>query len=98
MSAGSRPLFDTYLIVDWSSNSSPKRGADSIWPGWTRRADGSAETLNPSIRAEASRMVLDLLRRWVADGDRILVGFDLVSDEARSVTGLDLVIDGGCVL
>lgn len=24
-------LFDTYLIVDWSSNSTRKRGKDSIW-------------------------------------------------------------------
>lgn len=69
-------LFDAYLIVDWSSNLSPKKGADSIWIGWTRRADGSAKTLNPSTRAEASRMVLDLLRRWAADGDRILAGVD----------------------
>ena len=25
------PLFDGYLIVDWSASSSPKRGKDSIW-------------------------------------------------------------------
>jgi 3(or 17)beta-hydroxysteroid dehydrogenase len=79
------PLFDAYLIVDWSSNSSPKRGADSIWFGWTRRRDGSAETRNPSTRAEASRMVLDLLRRWAADGDRIFVGFDFAYGYPRGL-------------
>lgn len=79
------PLFDSYLIIDWSSNSSPKRGADSIWLGWTRRADGSAETRNPSTRAEACRMVLDLLRRWTAEGDRILVGFDFAYGYPRGL-------------
>ena len=78
-------LFDAYLIVDWSSNSTPKKGADSIWLGWTRRADGSAETRNPSTRAEACGMVLDLLRRWVAEGDRILVGFDFAYGYPRGL-------------
>ena len=27
----SRNIFDAYLIVDWSANATPKRGADSIW-------------------------------------------------------------------
>lgn len=78
-------LFDVYLIIDWSSNSTPKKGADSIWLGWTRRRDGSAETRNPSTRAEACRMVLDLLRRWVAEGDRILVGFDFAYGYPRGL-------------
>lgn len=78
-------LFDAYLIVDWSSNSSPKKGADSIWLGWTRRRDGSAETLNPSTRAEASRKVFELLRRWTADGDRVLVGFDFAYGYPRGL-------------
>lgn len=69
-------LFDAYLIVDWSSNSSPKKGADSIWLGWTRRRDGSEETLNPSTRAEAFSNVVALLRQWTSEGDRVFVGFD----------------------
>src|SRR5687767_14324107 len=69
-------LFDTYLIVDWSSNSSPKRGSDSIWLGWTRRRGKSAGTLNPSTRAEAASKVAELLRQWTAEGDRVFVGFD----------------------
>ena len=78
-------LFDTYLIVDWSSNAKRKKGKDSIWLGWTRRRDGSAETLNPSTRAEASRKVLDLLRRWTAEGDRVLVGFDFAYGYPRGL-------------
>ena len=27
-------IFDNYIAVDWSANSSPKSGADSIWIAW----------------------------------------------------------------
>lgn len=63
-------LFDRYVMVDWSANSTPKRGRDSIWV-----ADSAASgPVNPSTRAAA----MDLVRSIVAEagGDRLLVGFD----------------------
>lgn len=70
-------LFDAYLMVDWSSNSRPKRGRDSIWLGWWSCRDrDSFGKANPRTRAEAKRLVLDLLRQWKENGERVLVGFD----------------------
>lgn len=59
-------LFDAYVVVDWSANQSPKRGADSIW--WS---DGQ-RAWNPSTREEATEQLRTYLRR----GRRVLVGFD----------------------
>lgn len=69
-------LFDAYLIVDWSSNSNPKQGADSIWLGWGRRDQDRVETANPRTRVEAKALVLALLLQWSREGLRVLVGFD----------------------
>jgi precorrin-8X/cobalt-precorrin-8 methylmutase len=35
------PLFDAYIIVDWSASSTPKTGADSVWLSGLER-DGAA--------------------------------------------------------
>jgi hypothetical protein len=64
-------LFDAYLAVDWSASSSPKRGRDSIW---LCRHGSPPE--NPSTRREATHRVRELLEQLVADGKRVLVGFD----------------------
>jgi hypothetical protein len=69
-------LFDAYLMVDWSSNSTPKQGADSIWLGWMSRDQERTETANPRTRAEAKALVLDLLLQWSRQAQRVLVGFD----------------------
>ncbi|MGA2716845.1 MAG: hypothetical protein ABSG41_27465 [Bryobacteraceae bacterium] len=37
--------FDEYLIVDWSANSCPKRGKDSIWYCLLCRRKGLLETI-----------------------------------------------------
>lgn len=67
----SRP-FDRVVVVDWSANATPKRGADSVWIG-VRYADGrSLEPVNPATRAEATALLLDLLDA----PQRTLVGFD----------------------
>ena len=65
------PLFDTYVIVDWSANSVPKRRADSIWIC----AHGD-EPFNVPTRAEAKIRLEELLADSVAGGQRVLVGFD----------------------
>jgi precorrin-8X/cobalt-precorrin-8 methylmutase len=64
-------LFDTYVAVDWSASSVPKRGKDSVWIGVSGR-----EPVNPATRTEACAIVGDLLRREAAAGRRALVGFD----------------------
>jgi precorrin-8X/cobalt-precorrin-8 methylmutase len=71
-------IFDAYLIVDWSANSSPKKGKDSIWlANATRSSDGVAiQTENLCTRAAAEARAVALLRGHVEASRRVLVGFD----------------------
>lgn len=65
-------MFDRFVVVDWSANSTPKRGRDSIWIAVLDR-DGVVVS-NPSTRAAAERYVTELVA-----GDtsaRTLVGVD----------------------
>lgn len=73
------PVFDAYVMVDWSAETRPKRGADSIW--WTcveRGPHGLEEraTANPATRAEAEAQLADLLSDLAARGLTVLAGFD----------------------
>lgn len=71
--------FDAYLVVDWSASSTPKRGADSIWwtlAAWTGRGLRLERSENPPTRSEALQGIGARLARAVADGARVLVGFD----------------------
>ena len=68
-------LFDGYIAVDWSANSKPKRGKDSIWiaaSGW-RQADGP---INMSTRTKAIQYIELLLRKASCAGRRLLCTFD----------------------
>jgi len=76
----SRAFFDEYVMVDWSANNSPKTGADSIWichGKWVSpsRFDSSF-TANPSTRSEAMVAIESTIRRCLASGKHLLVGFD----------------------
>ena len=68
-------LFDKFIFIDWSANSTPKTGKDSIWI-----AEVSGETnislSNPSTRNEATEFVRRSLHQAVAEKQRVLVGFD----------------------
>jgi precorrin-8X/cobalt-precorrin-8 methylmutase len=73
------PVFDAYVMVDWSASSRPNTGSDSIW--WTcleRGRNGLSEhaTANPPTRAEAESDLADLLSDLTARGRRVLVGCD----------------------
>lgn len=71
--------FDAWLMVDWSASSTPKRGRDSIWwtlARWTKRGPRLERTDNPPTRAEALQAIGDRLARAVAEGERVLAGFD----------------------
>lgn len=63
-------MFDRIIVADWSANSTPKSGGDSIW---IAVADRSGVRLsNPTTRTEAEAMIVDLL----ASGERSLLGVD----------------------
>lgn len=74
-----RCIFDAYLIVDWSANATPKRGADSIWYCLLQRSGHGLERkhlANPGTRRQAREEIADILKRSTADGLRVLAGFD----------------------
>lgn len=71
--------FDAYVAVDWSANSKPKTGADSIWIAWGKWHRGRlsvGKLENPSTRSRAMVLVTDLLKTLVSEGARVLAGFD----------------------
>jgi precorrin-8X/cobalt-precorrin-8 methylmutase len=73
------PLFDAYLVVDWSAANAPRQGADSIWLCHLRRENGRLRqtTLeNPATRQSARERLLQLLEADRAAGRRTLAGFD----------------------
>ncbi|WP_319936747.1 precorrin-8X methylmutase [Thermohalobaculum sediminis] len=85
-------LFDSVLIVDWSSAATPARGANSIWLALAR--DGAlVRHENPATRAEAVELIADILAAEADAGRRILAGFDFPlgypRGTARAVAGAD---------
>lgn len=69
------PLFDSYMVVDWSANGRPKRGKDSIWIAHLR--PGQAVALhNPPTRAQAMTQIAATLDEEARAGRRVLAGFD----------------------
>ena len=79
--------FDAHLAVDWSASSIPKRERDSIW-----LCNHGSPPENPSTRHEATQRVRELLEQLVADGKRVLVGFDFPYGYPRGFA--DLVAPG----
>lgn len=65
-------MFDRIVIVDWSANASPKRGADSIWICELDARTGTEVTRNPPTRWAARDLVVDALR----PPGRTLLGVD----------------------
>jgi precorrin-8X/cobalt-precorrin-8 methylmutase len=83
-------VFDRLVVVDWSANSTPKRGRDSIW---IAVRDSVGVTLsNPSTRFEAEEILADVVG---ADG-RTLVGVDFsLGFPAGTAKSLGLAGSGG---
>ena len=69
-------MFDRYVVVDWSANSTPKLGADSIWIGAHDR-DGQASISNLSTRREAEAFLVELLEAEPAATTLVGVDFSL---------------------
>ncbi len=73
------PLFDAYVMVDWSAAARPNRGADSIWWALVMRQDGKcrlSQRENPCSRALAMEQIAALLGGLADKGARVLAGFD----------------------
>ncbi len=70
------PLFDAYLVADWSAAAVPSQGKDSIWVAVHAREGGLLALENPATRAEAEAFVADRVRALRAKGARVLAGFD----------------------
>ena len=74
-----KPIFDCYLIVDWSANATPKRGADSIWYCLLERTgSGTRHRLlaNPATRWRARDEIAAILKSLAVKDRRVLAGFD----------------------
>lgn len=72
-------LFNAYVTVDWSASSTRKQGADSIWVGVLKRDirfRPTFEAHNPATRAEAERLLREVLADLKGRNDRALLGFD----------------------
>jgi precorrin-8X/cobalt-precorrin-8 methylmutase len=72
--AAPTPGFDRIVMVDWSANSSPKRGRDSIWIASGTPPHGVESIVNCPTRSSAVAMVADVATAHPTE--RILVGFD----------------------
>ena len=83
------PLFDEYVMVDWSAASVPRLGADSIWIGRCHQGRTSVE--NVATRRAALSRLQALCKDAVHAARRVLVGFDFPfgypRGVARHVTG-----------
>lgn len=69
------PLFDRYLIVDWSAASTPKFGKDSIW-ACLCGAGIDMQVINIPTRSEAIAFVSSQIESALRVGARLLAGFD----------------------
>ena len=67
------PLFDRYVVVDWSANSTPKVGKDSIWSCVFDPVTGRQDVVNHRTRRAARDHLIDVL---IDDPGRVLIGFD----------------------
>jgi len=73
------PLFDAYVMVDWSAAAVPRLGKDSIWICHLRRAGGDlqpAASINVPTRLEARARLLEMLAANLAANVSTLIGFD----------------------
>ncbi|MDP1736334.1 MAG: cobalamin biosynthesis protein CbiG [Caulobacter sp.] len=72
-------LFSAYVMVDWSAAAAPRTGKDSIWIGVIKRDirfRPTFEAHNPAIRAEAMKLLGEVLADLRRRNERALVGFD----------------------
>src|SRR6185369_8648195 len=74
-----RPIFDSYLMVDWSAANTPRRGRDSIWLCHLVRHGKTilaAAPENLATRQAAHERLLTILVGDLAKQRSVLVGCD----------------------
>ncbi len=87
---GDAPLFERIVVVDWSANSTPKTGRDSIWIAELHEAPGGIRTTNPPTRSAACALLAEL----ASGPGRCLIGVDFSlgfpagTAEALGLTGI----------
>ncbi len=68
------PLFDTYVMIDWSGANRRRRNRpDCIWIAHGAADDIEPVTMSPPSRTDAEHAIRDLLRTSLASGRRVLV-------------------------
>ena len=72
------PLFDTYIMTDWSGGSRRRKNRqDAIWIAYGGIEDDSPQTESPPSRSEAVELICSLLlERITTRSPRVLVCFD----------------------
>ncbi|EAU43086.1 precorrin-8X methylmutase [Fulvimarina pelagi HTCC2506] len=73
------PLFDAYVVVDWSAANVPAVGANSIWMSFAEREENEVrpiETVNVSTRAGAMAKLRQFFRERLDANQRVFAGFD----------------------
>jgi hypothetical protein len=73
-------MFDRFVVVDWSANSTPKLGRDSIWigvcDGFGHRT-GEVSVTNLATRSSAEAFLVDLLESDPTSSTLLGVDFSL---------------------
>lgn len=81
------PVFDAYVMVDWSAARRPVRGANGVWWACLLRDDHGLTVANPATRQQAIGELADLLSDLAARGLTVLVGFDFAFGLPRGFAG-----------
>ncbi|MEO1658673.1 MAG: hypothetical protein AAFR65_13240 [Pseudomonadota bacterium] len=85
------PLFDVYVMTDWSAASSPTKpnGPNTIWSACL--VDGAVKIRNFTTRMAAMASLTQQLELWVGEGKRVMAGFDFSfgypAGAAAAITG-----------
>ena len=93
------PLFDSYVIVDWSAAAHPapeRESPNAIWWAAARRHAEAVEPRYVRTRAEAVVQLSEFIGKELGENRRILAGFDFPfgypAGVAGTVTGRDSAI------
>jgi precorrin-8X/cobalt-precorrin-8 methylmutase len=88
--AVAHPLFDSYLMVDWSAANTPRRGRDSIWLCHLARRGGVLEASTPeniATRQAAHERMRAILADECEHDRSALVGCDFPFSYASGLAG-----------
>lgn len=90
------PLFDSYVIVDWSAAARPapkRKSPNAIWWAAARRHAEAVEPQYVRTRAKAVEQLTEFIGEELKQNRRVLAGFDFPfgypAGVARAVTGQD---------